>query len=224
MIENTAEKFLLLIQHPQKSRFIISGHLKSTGMIGAILLDLANEKRIVIENGRLQVKSSTTELSEAHQAVLEQLNKAKKPRKVKAWIPKLSRKSRSYQKALLLALEDKKILKIEYKSFLGISYYRTRLIAKILRKQTIEQIRETILHDKRIDQTDAMIIGLVKACSMYRVICRDRHERKTCRKKVKALMQSDEIVQGMDEVIRDMQVAIIGATVATSAATNAGSN
>ncbi|MFO7934186.1 MAG: hypothetical protein R6U78_08890 [Bacteroidales bacterium] len=119
MIINTAERFLVSIQHPERSRFLLPGHVRSAGLVGSVLLDLSNEKNIGIEHGKLV---------------------------------------------------------------------------------------------------------LIDACSMYRIICRDRREKKRCKAKIRDLIRSDSISRGVDEVIRATQAAIIAAVVASGAVASAGSN
>jgi hypothetical protein len=59
---------------------------------------------------------------------------------------------------------------------------------------------------------------------MYRIICRDKKERKICKTRIKEWIQSDAISQGVSKVIKEMQAAVIGAVVASSAAASSGSN
>ena len=224
MTENTAEKFLLLIQHPQKSRFILSDPLKKAGLIGSILLDLSHEGKIDIDNDKLIVKKADTDLSAAHKQVLVRIQESSKVRKVKTWITKLSGKSARYQKEILCDLENKGIIRIENKRFLFFKYYRTKLLNHKIRDQIIKEIRETILYDKHVNDENSLILGLVHACNMYRIICRDKQERKICKTRVKEWIQSDAISQGVGKVIREMQAAVIGAVVASSSAASSGSN
>lgn len=69
MTNNTAEKFLILIQHPDKYRSIVSNQIRNVGLIGSILLDLANSDNLEIENGRLLIKSKNTDLSQSHSMI-----------------------------------------------------------------------------------------------------------------------------------------------------------
>ena len=224
MIENTAEKFLLLIQHPQKSRFIVSDPPKKSGLVGSILLDLSYEGKIEVEKGRLILKKPDTGLSTAHKEVLDRIQKSSKVRKAKTWITKLSGKSSRYQKEILRNLENKGIIRMEQKRFLFFKYYRTKLINPKIRSQIIKEIRETILYDMQVNDENSMILGLVEACKMYRIICRDKQERKICKTRVKEWIQSDEISQGVSKVIKEMQAAVIGAVVASSSAASSGSS
>lgn len=224
MIKTTAEKFLILIQHPDKSRFIVSEQIKNVGLIGSILLDLANSKNLEIENGKLITKSVNTDLSKTHITILKQIEESSKIRKVKTWISKFSRKSRKYQKEILLGLENKGVIRLNHKRFLGIRYYRTELINPTIRENIIDQIRDIIFNDAKINNEDSMILGLIEACKMHKIICKDKKERRICKKKLAVIMKSDLIAQGVDKVIKEMQAAIIGAVVASTVAASAASS
>ena len=218
MIQNTAEKFLLLIQHPTKSKFLVAEHIKNAGLIGSILLDLANEKRIEIESGKLMLKSTNTKLSPAHAIVLRQIESAQKSRKVKTWIMRFSRKIKKYQIELLLELEREKVVKIEYEKFLFFKYYRTRLVNCKIREQLIDEIRERLLNFKQFSSEDALILGLIKACNMYKIVCKNKQEIKICKNRINEIIKSNSIALGVDEVIKEMQAAIFGAVVTSSLA------
>jgi hypothetical protein len=224
MIHNTAEKFLILIQHPEKHRFVVSNQIKNVGLIGAILLDLADSNNVGIENGKLLFKSKDTDLSKTHTMILEQIEKSSRIRKIKTWITKFSRKSRKIQKEILLELESKGIIKIHQKSFLGIKYYKTQLIDSSIRDITINEIRDIIFKDSKISKENALILGLIEACKMHKIIAKDKSEIKICKRKLADIIKSDSIAQGVDKVIKEMQAAIIGAMVASTVAVTAGSN
>jgi Golgi phosphoprotein 3 len=224
MKENTAEKFFILIQHPDKSRFIVSEQTKNAGLIGSILLDLANAKNLEIESGKLIVKSTNTDLSQTHKTILEQIEKSTRIRKIKTWISKFSRKSRKYQKEILLGLDNKGIIKIDHRSFLGIKYYKTQLTNSAIRESIINEIRDIIFKDSKISEENSLIIGLVEACKMHKIIANDKSEIRICKRKLAEIIKSDSIAQGVDKVIKEMQAAIIGAVVASTVAATASSN
>ena len=223
MIQNTAEKFLLLIHHPTKARFIVSNQIKSAGLVGAILLDLVNDGHLEIENGQLIVKSIGSDLSTPHKMILEQIEKSSRARKIKPWVSKLTQRSRTFQKEVLLGLESKGVIAIAHKSFLGIKYYKTRLINTAIREKTIQGIHDNIFNDDKINKENALVLGLIDACNLQKIICPDKKELKLCKKKLKEIMKSDLISQGVDKVIKDMQAAVIGAIVASTVVVNAGS-
>lgn len=221
---NTPEKFLLLIQHSTKTRFILSEQIINAGFIGSILLDLANDKNIEIVDGKLIVKSSATKLITVHKDLLAHIENTSRKRKVKTWISKLSRKTRTYKKSTLIDLEEKGVIKLIYKKFLFFKYYRTKLVNNDAREQLIHEIREVIFNNKKVDDKASLILGLIEACKMQKIICLNKGERKICKNRVKEIMESDAISQGVDRVIKDMQATIMLAVVASTAATVASGN
>lgn len=142
---------------------------------------------------------------------MELIEKSSRIRKIKTWISKFSRRIRKYQKEILIGLENKEIIKINPKQFLGIKYYRTQLIKNTDRKQIINEIREIIFDNKEINKTNSLILGLIQACKLHKIVCKDKKEIKICKSKMREIIKSDLISQGVDKVIKEMQAAIVGA-------------
>lgn len=224
MTNNTAEKFLILIQHPDKSRFMVSDQIKNIGLVGSILLDLANSKNIEIDKGRIRVISKDSSLSQTHMMILDQIEESSRARKVKTWISRFSRQARKIQKELLLGLENKGVVKINPKSFLGIKYYNTELINSAVRDGIINDIRNILFNESKIKDENYLILGLIEACKMYKIIATDRREIRICKRRLKEIIKSDSISLGVDKVIKDTQAAIVGAMVAVTVATTVSSS
>lgn len=222
MTLNTAERFLLLIQHPKKQGFVIPYHIKNAGLAGAVLLDLASEKKITLDNGKVVVASADTDLSRAHKLLLEEMSNSDRTRKVKAWIQRFARKPGKYQKEIVEELVNKRIIRILPKSFLGIKYYRTRLVNPMPRQQLVHEIRDGIFYHKEISAENIPVLGLIEACRMHQTVAKNRKEARACRRKLKEMIKSDTISKEVDQVIREMNAAIIGAVVVTTVATHAG--
>lgn len=215
---NTSEKFLLLIQHPVKSRFLVSEPERRAGLIGSVLLDLVYAHNLETDNKKLIVRTNKTELSDTHRLILQKIDDSKQIRKTRSWIEKLFRQSGNYQKRLLNDLENKKIIKIIPRQFLFIKYYRSRLVNTAVRDNLIEEIRDIIFKNKKADNENALILGLIEACNMYKIICRDRFEKKICKKELKELRQTVLFPPNLDLVIKGIQTAIREAIMAYGAA------
>ena len=220
MINSTAEKFLILIQHPDKHRFIVSSHIKNAGLIGSVLLDLTNSRNITIENEKLIVKSKDSDLSQAHQWVLQEIEKSPRIRKIKIWVARFSRKSGKIQKWLLSEIENQGIIRINHKRFLGIKYYKTLLINHAIREKIIKEIYDIIFKRSKISKENAMLLGLIEACRMHKIITKDKSETKACKRKLAEIMKSDAIAQGVDKVIKETQAVILAASAAVVTSAN----
>jgi len=215
---NTSEKFLLLIQHPVKSRFLVSEPERRAGLIGSVILDLVYAHNLETDNKKLIVRTNKTELSEAHRLILQKIDESGKIRKVRSWIERLFRHSGRYQKMLLNNLVDKKIVEIIPVWFLFIRYFRPRLVNTTVRDNLIEEIRSIVFKDKKADNENALILGLIEACNMHKIICRDRFEKKICKKKLIVLRQTALFPQDLDLIIKGIQAAIREAVMAHRAA------
>lgn len=220
---NLTEKFILLAIHPDKVRYKISDQALNAGLIGAILLDLTKEDKLVISNKMLRAKSSYSTISTTHNQILSIVQQSEKERNIKRWIQKLSMKSGTYRKKVLEGLRDKGLIKIEYKKFLFIPYIKAHLIKKNEQVNLINQIREILIYSKKPDTEMASLLGMVEACKMYSIIGRNRSERKDFQKKLKEIIKSDLIASGVDQVIKEMQAAITAAIMVSTMAATSGS-
>lgn len=223
MLENIAEKFIILIHHPHKSRFQVSEFVKRAGIIGSVLLDLSFNGNIELEGKRLKVLTSDTNLPPAHKAILQILTNSKKIRKIKTWVSKLSRYNRKLQKGILLGLKTKGIISIENKKFLFFNYYKSKLISEETPATLVKELREIIFNNKEAGNNELALLGLVEACKLHSIVCVNREEKKLCKSKLKEIIKSDMISQSVSNFIKETQAAIMAAIVA-SAAGSAASN
>ncbi|MDD4033667.1 MAG: GPP34 family phosphoprotein, partial [Bacteroidales bacterium] len=184
----------------------------------SVILDLVYAHNLETDNKKLIVRTNKTELSEAHRLILQKIDESKQIRKTRSWIEKLFRQSGNYQKRLLNDLENKKIIKIIPRQFLFIKYYRPRLVNTAVRDNLIEEIRNIIFKNKKADNENALILGLIEACNMYKIICRDRFEKKICKKELKELRQTVLFPPNLNLVIKGIQAAIREAIMAYGAA------
>lgn len=220
---NLAEKFLLLGLHPEKGRFTISDIHRSYGLVGAVLLDMSMDGRIELENNRvlLKEKRSGDPVVAEVSAILAN---ARKPYKLQTWISRLSSKSRKFRWEYLNAMERKRVIRIEHRKFLGLIPYRKCYVQNHdLRSNLIQQLRDSILYRKDIDNVGIALLGLVEACQMHKTISPDRDEQKRLKKELKTLIKESPIASAVDQTIKQVQVAILASVAAASAAARAGS-
>lgn len=220
---NTAEQFLVLIHHPEKKGYLAPQQVRNTGLTGSILLDLASEDKISLENGRIKANSLKTNLSPAHQLVLEKIFRTERQKKIKNWIAIFNRTPSKYYKPVITGLDRKGLIRIEQRKFLFISYITTRLINNRVREDIIKEAREVIFRKKPVDDKTAPVLGLIAACRIHRTVCRDRSELKTCRARLKEITKDDGISRGVATVISETQAAVMVAMTASTAAVVAAS-
>ncbi len=222
---STVEKFLLIAQHPIKGRFIISDVQINYGIIGAILLDMSLEQKVIIEDNKLNLKNRGKVKDPIISEIVEIISISKKPRKIKSWVIKLARKSRKYKWLILGELNRKRLIRIENRKFLGLIPYRKKYLTESrTREKLIRHLKKCILHpsSQEINNEDVVVLGLVEACKMHKILSENRRELKIIKKEIKEIIKKSPIADAVDKTIKEVQAAIIGAIVATSVATSAG--
>jgi hypothetical protein len=219
---STAEKFLLIGHHPEKGRFLISGFQLEYGVIGAILLDMTLENMIITENERLIVKKGVMSNDQVHSEISSLIVNARKPQKIRYWITRLARRSGKYKWLILNELTSKRVIRIENKKFLGIIPYRkSYLMESYTRMNLIQELKSSTLYHKDLNNETVVILGMIEACKMHRIITSDKDELKILRKELKEVIKESPIAGTVNETIKQVQAAIIGAVIATGAASSA---
>jgi len=229
MTLNTAEKFLLLAQHPVKGRSVISNPEFSYGIAGALLLELTLEERIAIEDKRLILKNDKKSDNQSLSEAITAISKAQKRHRVSYWLERLERKAYVYRRYIMEGLERKNLIRTEYRKFLGlIPYRRYYLIDSMSRDNLIMQLRGCILFHKELNNENILLLGLIKACNMQNIIASDRREQKSIRKGLKEIIKEVPMNEAASQTIDQVQSAIFYAIqqsvsaslINTAAATN----
>lgn len=220
---STVEKFLLIAHHPNKGRFVVSEMNINYGIIGAILLEMSLEDKVIVENDNLILKNSRSAGNQIVSEISIMISSSNKPRKIKYWITKLASRSGKYKWIILNELSGKNFIRIENKTFLGfIRYKRSYLIDGRARDKLIQQLRSNILFRQEKSNESVVLLGLIEACKMHPIIASNKGELKVIRKKLKQIIKESPIADTVDKTIKQVQAAIFGAIIASIAASSAG--
>ena len=209
---NTAEKFLLLAQHPVKGRSVITNPEISYGIAGALLLELTLEERVAIEDKRLILKNDRKSDNQALSEVIAAISGSRKKHRVRYWLERLEGKAYFYKRYIMEGLERKNLIRTEYRKFLGlIPYRRYYLIDSMARDNLIMQLRGCILFHKELNNENRLLLGLIKACNMQNIIASDRSEKKSMRKELKEIIKETPVNEAASQTLDQVQSAIFDA-------------
>jgi golgi phosphoprotein 3 len=221
---NTIEKFLLIAHHPEKWWFKITQiHLKY-GIAGAMLLELALRKNIILNESKILVNPESKPGDKDYpifEEIVQTIELSRRLHKPKYWIQKYGRRSRKLKWEFLNGLEKKRLIRINELKFLFIPYRRVYLIDKHARVMLITKLRDSLMYKRIKTEDDIAILGLVEACKMYRIIEPDRSKRRTIRKELKEVIKESPISEILASTIKQIQVAIAMAVAASSAGAGA---
>jgi len=208
----TTEKLLLIALDPVKGKFLISSLQLNVGLVGAILMEMTFDKKIVIEQNKLLLKSSKSSNDPVLSEITGIIKKSKKPRKVKYWVSKLERKVRRYKWIFLEKMQKDRLVRIEHKKFLGaISYRKCYLINKRIRDDILKQLKDAVFYKKELTEENIVLLGLVEACGLQKTLVSDRKELKVVKKRLKELLKEEPIAQAVGKTLAEMQAALSGA-------------
>ncbi|GET22103.1 GOLPH3/VPS74 family protein [Prolixibacter denitrificans] len=217
-----AEKFLLIAHHPRKARFLTSEPQLNFGLVGTFLLEMSINNQLHIENNRVFPDKSVVPENPTSREIYYLVKGSGKNRTIRLWLRKLSRKANRYRWEVLENLKEKRLMRIERRKFLGIIPYRKSYVTDSrTRDQLLKELKKQILsrhRDTATSNEDMAVLGLIEACKLHRTLTTDRTELKKLRKALKELIKESPIAGTVQQTIRQVQAAVIGAIVASPAA------
>ncbi|WP_215225454.1 GOLPH3/VPS74 family protein [Echinicola shivajiensis] len=217
-----AKRFLLLAQHPEKGRMLISGIHLQFGLAGALLLQMSMEDKLTIKDELLYIKKGAQFHDLKLREVAELIQSSRKPRKMKYWVHKIGHKASRWRYFYYDQMAQERLIKVEKKRFLGfIPYTQTYLLNSQLRNKMIQELKSEIFRKKDIVPENMSVLGLVEACKMHNVLSQEKSQLRTLRKDLKQLVKESPISVNVDATITQVQAAIITTIVASTVATNA---
>jgi hypothetical protein len=213
---NIAEKYLLIILHPEKSRYLISDQMINPGLFGAMLADLTMEGKIEIRDKRIIAKSDYSKISEAHNQILGKIFASKKSKRIKTWISNFVWNARKYRYMVLHELAMKSLIKLENKRFIIFNYKNARVINQSARQSIIDDITDTVHKRKSLTDDLAALLGIIDACKIHKLIAKDKADQKSIKPVIKEMTQQDSISKEVQLVINEIQAASVATTVAAT--------
>jgi golgi phosphoprotein 3 len=222
---NTVEKFLLITHHPEKGRFIVSGIQMEYGIIGALLLDMTLENKIVLEKDMLILNKNWKSDNQVLSEISSLISKSDRPRTIKHWLSIFARRSNKYKWLVLTELVNKKTISIENKKIMGIIPYRKSYLTETYtRSNLIQQLKNNILFHKDLSNEAVAILGMIEACKIHKIITSEKDELRRLKAELKQVTKDSPIASMVDQTIRQVQAAILAAMVASMAASSAASH
>jgi hypothetical protein len=213
---NTAEKFLLIALHPDKSRYLIPEHRLNSGLLGSIFFDLTMEGKIEIKDKRIVSRSPYTNISKAHNLILGRIATSKRNKRIKTWISNIAWNSQKYRHIILHDLVFKGLVRLEERRFLIIPYKRAYVINSKLRTSLIEDLRDDILENRSVDNKTASILGIIDACKMQKILSPDKGTHKIMKTNLKEMVKKDAVAMEVRTVIEEMQAVVVATAISTT--------
>lgn len=215
------EKFVLIAFDPVKGSNRASNFF-GYGLAGAILMELAELKKVKIEKKRVVLTDSHRTGDVFLDDAMAIISESSRPIKVKSFLGKIQRKSKQFKKPLIRALVEKRYLREIRKRFLFIHYRLYPASNLSFSKNLEESIRRLVLRKLDSDNQIVMLAGLAGACNFSNKFFHTKAERKKAKVRIKEIVEESQIDKAIDETIREIQAAVL-ISVTTTAAVSASS-
>jgi len=225
MNQKVSENFIILALNPKSGNYMVIGNYLNYGLLGAVMMDLALGGRISIEGKKISPDPSKgiTGIT-VHDRMYEQFLKSPSPKKISAWIRRLSFNARWYLREMRNFLVNNGTLRKERKRFLFIPYSLHYVSDINRRMKLVLRLKEIILYSREPDEAESMLLGLIYACKLHRALSDNYEERRNIRKRLVKYMKESPVASGVNQSVMEIQAAISASIAASVAATSAASH
>jgi len=170
------ENFVLIAFDPETGRNRASNFF-GYGLAGAILMELAELKKVKIENKRVVITDSHRTGDIFLDEAMTVISDSPRPIKVKSFLGKIQRKTKKFKKPLIQALVEKRYLREHRKRFLFIPYRLFPSANISYNKDLVESIRKLVLRGVDADGQIVMLAGLAGACKFSNKFFRSKEDQ-----------------------------------------------
>ena len=220
MNNTVAELFVIMAIDPEKGRITIDKIHFRYPLAGALLMDYLGKGEFSVEKKRV-IPSFSMNGQAVHDMISEKIMNSNRNRRISTWIRIITRKHRMISGNIISGLEKQKVISIEHKKFLNIlPYNKYWFIDKSIRINTIDHLRGILLHGKRPEKSDIMLLGIIDAARAYKMLASEFSERRILRRKNSELLADDVMSSEIALAVREIKAAIIASVTAATIATH----
>lgn len=211
------EKFILIALDQKKGHFLIDSLSLNYGIAGAILLELSELNKIILQDKKLIVKDLEFANNSILDACIKLINNSKKKQGAKFWIFKIGNKSSGFKKVILKELIEKKILKINKETYMWglVNFFRYPAINTNEIEEITTELKKIVSENKKPDIDGLLLLSLMNSCKLIRILFINKKEHKAARKRIEELTRNIEISEDVSQTLKEIQSAIVAATVTT---------
>ncbi|HQU71608.1 MAG TPA: GPP34 family phosphoprotein [Calditrichia bacterium] len=219
-----SEALLLLALHDEKGSIVFRASTAiDYAVAGAGILELILDGQVELADKKVRIVEAATANSPLKTAILEQLAKSRKVRKLDYWVMNLPHKIKHIKSLITDQLTDKGILREDEKKVLWIfSIKRYPTVDGSPESQLRRRIHDIVLGNDAAEDWEAALLGLVKACDLINDLF-EREDRRVAKKRIKDLQSHTQIGKAVENAVGAATAAVIAATTAAVAASAAAS-
>ena len=214
-------QLLLLALNNQKGSVIMSAQQALPfGLAGAVILELYQQQYIDMQHNIIVKTDKPAPAVPILAQSLEQLFGKRPEMKIKKSVERLSGSRLKLHRKIQNELVQMGILQVRAKKFIFIPYKRYPELNPLPELDIRENIKSIVLHNSVLNEKTHALLSLIRACNLVNEIFA-RENRKNAKKRIKELVKQEPVGQNITKVVQEINAAIAGAVVASTAARNA---
>jgi hypothetical protein len=224
---NLIDQLTLLAIDDHKGTLIPESTSYSFALAGAVILELALEKRISVSDGRVHVENSSKTGTPILDRFFEKIKASSKERSLKYWVEQIGNKGNSIKKETLTKLLESRILEEKEGKFLWIFKYRKYPVHNPTpENQLRKRLNDIVIHDHRPEMKEFMLLNLVESCGLAKEVF-GKEQAKAFKKKMKTSSSYNHLsgevnksIREVSEAVNAMLVILITTVITTTTVTN----
>lgn len=220
---NLIDQLTLLALDDEKGTFVADSTAYSYAIAGAIIMELALEKRIDLSGDKVVVKDKSKTGDIIIDTYFQTIIESKKERKTKSWVDRLGNRADKIQRDTIEKLIDNRILEKKENKILWIFSYN-KYPAQNSRPENHlrRRLYDIIVNSHRPELKEVMLLNLIESCSLGKEVF-GKEQVKTFKKKLKSINEYDHLGDSIGKSVKEicdeinaMLVIIIASSVATT--------
>ncbi|MBW4634721.1 MAG: GPP34 family phosphoprotein [Iphinoe sp. HA4291-MV1] len=220
-----AQDLMLLALNNQtgKIRFSASSAL-SYSLMGAVLLDLVLQGKLIIDHNSLIVVDANTTGDDFFDQCLNEVLTAQRPRMVNFWVKHWGSKYSGFQKVVLQNLVELGVLTQQEQRVLWIfRVQRYFLTDASIQRAIIDRVRAAVLENIGLHSRTAALMSLIQACQLTDSLFTPE-ERRKARPRIQAIANGELVGKAVSDTVAGVQAALSASMTAAIVASTASSS
>ncbi len=207
------EEFVILLLHPRRGRLMSMGNTLSQAVAVAALTDLLLSGLIVLEEGKVKVKSLKFSGRKVPDYMIRKIHSSGRLRTFKQWSGRFFFKGDRFLRETLGDLVHRNVLYVRDHHFLFFPYRRYFLIREKERDQLISELQSVVFGEDLPDFRQAVLLQLLASCNLSRLVARDRESARIFRRKIKEYRKDERITGAYAGILGEVKKTVSSAAV-----------
>lgn len=205
---NLIDQLTLLALDDEKGTFLADSTAYAYAIAGAVIMELALDKRIDLSSDKVVVKDKTKTGDKIIDTYFETIIESTKERKIKSWVERFGNKSDKIKRDTIEKLIENRILEKKEDKILWIfSYNKYPAQNSRPENQLRQRLYDIIVNSHRPELKEIMLLNLIQSCSLGKEVF-GKEQTKTFKNKLKSINEYDHLGDAVSKSVKEVCDAI----------------